>query len=251
MTLMTIVKQAEKFTADNSPLILTAIGVAGTVTTAVLTGKASIKAHDLIRENEPQHGEQTGREKVLLTWKLFVPPITVGALTVTSIILANQIGTRRAAAMAAAYAVSEKAFSEYKDEVIKKLGETKERAIRDDLAQEQVNENPIGSRQVIITGGGNVLCYEPYTGRYFHSDMETLKKAQNDLNYKVLNHYYASLTDFYDLIGLDQTDISDEVGWNSDDLLDLVFSTVLADDGRPCLSMSYKVAPIRKYFRVQ
>jgi hypothetical protein len=90
-----------------------------------------------------------------------------------------------------------------------------------------------------------------YTGRYFQSSMESLKKAQNDLNYKILNSYYASLTDFYNLIGLSRTTTSDDVGWNSDEMLELRFSTIMSDDQRPCIAIDFKVAPIRGYFRVQ
>ncbi len=257
MTLTTILKQAEKFTTDHSPQILTGIGVAGTIFTAILTGKASVKAYHRVKYETMQRDlvdgepyEPTTRDKVEWTWKLFVVPSTAGALTITSIILASQIGTRRAAAMAAAYAVSERAMSEYKEKVLEKLGENKERAIRDEVAQDRVRNNPVDENHVIVTGAGKVLCYEPYTGRYFMSDMETLKKAQNDLNYLVLNNYYASMSDFYDLIGLDRTKVSDDMGWNSDKLLELTFSTVLSDDDRPCMVMDYQVVPIRGYSRV-
>jgi hypothetical protein len=102
---------------------------------------------------------------------------------------------------------------------------------------------------VVATSGGTALCLEPYSGRYFQSDMEALKAAQNALNYQVLNSYYASLSDFYDLIGLDRTKLSDEVGWNSDELMELTFSSCLAD-GKPCLVMDFHVKPIRDYYRV-
>jgi len=257
MTLTAIAKQAEKFTTDHSPQILTGIAVAGTVATAYLTGKAAIKAYRLVeRENAERYKSNDDLpdletlEQVKLTWKLFVPPVTTGVLTVAAIITANQIGTRRAAAIAAAYAVSEKAYSEYKEKVVEKLGETKERALKAEIAQEQVRSNPVTENHIHVTGGGKVLCFEPYTARYFMSDMETLKKAQNDLNYMVLNHYYASLSDFYDLIGLERTIVSDDMGWNSDKLLELEFDTVLADD-QPCLVMRYHVDPIRGYSRVQ
>jgi hypothetical protein len=254
---MAIAKQAEKFTTDHSPQILTGIAVAGTIGTALLTGKATLKAHNLIKyetmkrdsNSEPYYA--TTKDKVVWSWKEFIPPVAVGALTVASIITASQIGTRRAAALAAAYAVSEKAFGEYKEKVVEKLGENKERAVRDDIAQDRVRNNPVSENQIIVSGGGKVLCYEPFTGRYFMSDMETLKKAQNDLNYMVLNNYYASMSDFYDLIGLDRTKLSDDMGWNSDKLLELTFSTVLSDDDRPCMVMDYQVVPIRGYSRVQ
>lgn len=253
MTLTTIFKQAERLAADNSPLILTAVGVVGTVTTAVLTGKAAFQAAQIL-DRAASYDEVTEpiqmSQKVNLTWKLYIPPAVVGATTIASIITANRIGTRRAAAMAAAYAVSDKAFSEYKEKILEKLGEPKERSMRDDLAQDQVNRQPVTDREVIITGTGNVLCFEPATGRYFHSDMETLKKAMNDLNYQVNNNYYASLSDFYNLIGLEPTTYSDELGWNSDRLLELRFTSVLAADGRPCLTFEYQTVPIKGYARV-
>ena len=254
MTLMTLARQAEKIAADNSPLILTAIGVTGVLTTAILTGKATIKATRLVDEYNSSNNEYvdlTKKEMVKRTWKLYVPPFTAGALTVAAIIAANQIGTRRAAAMAAAFGLSEKALKEYKDQVVEHLGEVKERKVRDDLAQKQVHQNPPTDNSIIVTPAGNVLCFEPYTGRYFRSDMETLKKAQNDLNYQVLNSFYASLTDFYDLIGLDRTLISDDFGWNSDRMLELTFSGVLTPNNEPCMVMDYQVVPIKNYSRVQ
>lgn len=256
MTLTAIAKQAEKFTADHSPQILTGIAVAGTVATAYLTGKAAIKASQIVnvhRYDQDPTAEIfiTKKQIVEKTWKLFVPPVATGALTVAAIITANQIGTRRAAAIAAAYAMSEKAYAEYKEKVVEKLGENKERSVRDEVQQDRVRNNPVQENHIHVAGGGKVLCYEPYTGRYFMSDMESLKKAQNDLNYQVLNNYYASLSDFYDLLGLDRTKVSDEIGWNSDKLLELTFSTVLSDDDRPCIVMDYQVVPIRGYHRVQ
>lgn len=257
MTFQTMFKQAERFTAANSPQILTGIAVAGTLTTAVLTGKASIRAYQIL-ENADEFDKHISeappldvKAKVMLVWKEFVPPVAVGALTVASVITANQIGTRRAAAMAAAYAISEKAFIEYKEKIVEKIGENKERAVRDDIAQDRVRNNPVTDQTIIATRGGRDLCYEPYTGRYFTSDMETLKKAQNDLNYQVLNNYYASLSDFYDLLGLDRTKLSDDLGWNSNKMLELNFSTVLSDDDRPCLVMDYQIVPISGYHRVQ
>jgi hypothetical protein len=81
--------------------------------------------------------------------------------------------------------------------------------------------------------------------------MESLRKAQNDINHKIVNDYYASLTDFYNLIGLAETAYSEEVGWNSDKLLELEFSAVMSSDNRPCISIAYNYAPIRGYSRVQ
>ena len=264
MQLVAIAKRVEKFTVDNSPLILTVVGVTGTITTALLSVKGTIKAVRIIDQeridreylqNVPDprvYGvrelDLTRREMFKLVWKEYIPPVGVGVLTVVAIVGANQIGTRRAAALAAAYSMSEHAFTEYRDKVVEKMGLTKEKGVRDDLAQERVNKNPMGDKQIIIAGSGDVICHEAFTGRYFNSSMEELKSAQNAINYQINNNVYASLSDLYDRLGLKHTSESNEVGWNSDKLLEMQFSTVLNDKGQPCLSFDYQVVPIRNYY---
>lgn len=243
----------ERLVSDNSPLILTAVGVVGTVTTAVLTGKASIKAYQEIEAERsaqliPEGWPTKKSFLVKRTWKYFIPALATGSLTIAAIVGSNRIGTRRAGALAAAYAVTEKAYAEYKDKVIETIGEKKEQKVRDEIAQDRVNKLP-GANEVIIMGT-DVLCCDLLSGRYFESTMEDLKKAQNDLNYRILNDSYASLSDFYNLIGLSSTKYSDEVGWKSYEPLELQFSTTLADDMRPCLAINFNIEPIRNYYKV-
>lgn len=257
MTLGNLVRRLERVVVDNSPVILTAIGVTGALTTAYLSGKASFKAAELIlnesywAETEPETHPFEAKDKVRLVWRLYIPAATTGLLTVACIIMANRIGGRRAAALAVAYSLSERAFDEYKLKVIERIGSKKEQTIRDEIAQERVDRDPVSNKAVIVTGSGSVLCYESYTGRYFLCDMETLRKAENDVNHQVLHDSYASLSDLYDCIGLPHTANSEEVGWNSDRLLDISYSAVMSEDGKPCISVDFTVAPVRHYNRLQ
>lgn len=234
---------AEKFTVDNSPQILTVLGAVGAVTTAVLTAKATFKAAHKLSEQSP-HLET--KEKVQLVWTYYLPPVGTGVLTVAVIVGANRVSSRRAAAMALAYSVSERAFDEYKEKVVEKLGKNKERAARDEIAQQHVDRNPVGRNEVIITGGGEVLCFDKYTGRYFMSSMEALKKAENDVNFYILNNDYANLNDFYRLIGLPTVPVGDEVGWTPEFNFEILFSTTISENGKPCIVTDYQVAAIRR-----
>jgi len=254
-----VIKTVEKFTVDNAPLILTVIGATGTVTTAYLTAKATFQAAKKIQDkqfiehlhvpaNEHKNTEMSNTDKVKLVWTCYIPPAAAGVGTVTAIIYSNRISSRRAAAMAAAYSISQKAYDEYKEKIVEKLGVTKEQKARDEIAQDRLDRNPPGDN-VIIAAGGEVLCLDQFTGRYFKSDMETLKKAQNDTNYQILSRDYASLSDFYDRVGLPATSFSEEVGWNADKKCELLFSTVLAPDGKPCISFDFDISPIRNYYR--
>jgi hypothetical protein len=234
MKLSHILKRSEKFIVDNSSTILTAVGVTGTITTAYLTGKATYRVARIVNHPESREPNPDARLFIKAFWKEYIPAVGVGTVTIVAIVGANRVGTRRAAAVAAAYSLSERAFDEYKTKVVEKMGENKEREVRDELAQDRVKRTE-GS-EVVILSDGEVLCFDQFSGRYFRSDMESLKKAMNDTNYQILNHVYASF--------------SDEIGWNSDEQLELEFSTTLSEDGRPCIAIDFKVAPVRDYFRV-
>jgi hypothetical protein len=86
------------------------------------------------------------------------------------------------------------------------------------------------------------------SGRYFKSDREVIKKAENELNRQMLSDTYVSLNEFYDLIGLNRITIGDDLGWYvNDGYLKLQFSSHLANDGTPCLVIDYIVAPRYDY----
>lgn len=256
MNIKTLLKAGEKFAVDNSPGILTGVGATGTLLTAYLTGKASFKAYELIEVAEVQNDlEELGDDhplgfgdKFKLVWKEYIPAAGVAVVTVTAVIGANHVGSRRAAAVAAAYFTSEKAFTEYRDRVVETMGVKSEQAMRDKHAGDKVRANP-PSNQIIITGS-EVICFDEFSGRYFRSDMETLKKAQNDTNYKVINEFYATLSDFYDRVGLPHTSNSDDVGWNTDRMLELRFGTTMTDDQRPCLTIGFNAVPTTGYARI-
>ena len=255
MEISDLAKRLAKLTADNSPAIFTALGVAGALTTAYLTGKASFKAARVIQDRQldfdlrGQGRPLEPKEKLEAVWKLYIPPAGSAVVTIACIILANRIGSRRAAALAAAYAISERGFAEYKAKVIEKLGEKKEQGVRDEIAQERVKKNPFND--VFIVGEAQALCYDSFTGRYFLCDMESIRRAENDINHRINSDYYASLSDFYALIGLPKTSMSDDMGWNADKLLEVEYSAVLSESGKPCIAIDFRVEPIRGYSRLQ
>jgi Family of unknown function (DUF6353) len=233
-----LLKQTEQFSKENSAAILTGVGVVGTVTTAYLTGRATLKCAHILADEE-----FTAKEKLPYIWKPYIPAAASGILTVTSIVAANRISSRKAAALAVAYGISDRAFQEYKDKVAEKLTAPKLTALHDEIAQDKVNANPVSNNQVLIVGKGDVLCYDSYTGRYFQSSIEEIKKAVNELNHEILNHSYATLSSFYDRIGLPPTVVSEEVGWSNNELLEVRFSTTMSDDERPCLVMDFCSGP--------
>lgn len=253
-----IVRTVKKFTSDNKPTILTGVGIAGTAVTGVLAAKAGYSAgyKQSLADQVTTPGywdDKTRKDRITHvakeTWKLYLPSAVTGVGTIASIAAANKISTNRAAAMAAAYTITDKAFTEYKAKVVETIGEKKETVIRDKIAQEKVDRNSDGAGTLII-GDGQVLCYDVYSDRWFDSTMEDLKKAQNDTNYEILHNMYVSLSEFYSRIGLSPTPYSDEVGWTSDEMLELHFTTCMHPKRKvPAISFTFHAQPIRKFWR--
>lgn len=235
-----------KTTLDkNSPAILTGIGIAGMITTTVLAVKATPKALVLIDEAENEkNADLTPIEKVKVAWKPYIPAIITGTVSTACFIGANSVHARRNAALATAYKISESALIDYRSKVIETIGEKKEQTIKEKVDKDHIDKNPVSTSEVIITSGGNTLCYDVLSGRYFKSDIEKLKRVENELNKRMLSEMYISLNEFYNEIGLQCTSLGNELGWNLDDgLINLRFSSQIADDGNPCIVVDYLIAP--------
>lgn len=218
----------------NSPSILTGVAIGGTAVTAYLAGVASFRA---AKRLESAPADITPKEVVAEVWDLYVPTFISGAATVGCIFGATQIASKRTAAAYSLLAVSERLFDEYREKVVEQIGEKKEQKIRDEVAQMEVTNNPPTS--VIIAQPDGVLCCELLTGRYFMADMEKLRHAVNDVNAKLLREDYCVLGEFYWIIGIPMTTNSSIVGWTSDKLMELEFTTTLTEDNRPCLAFDY------------
>lgn len=241
-----IINEIQKAVIKHSPEILTGLGIAGMITTTVLAVKATPKALDLIndRKDELETEKLPPTEVVKTAWKCYIPAAVTCTASTACLIGASSVHLKRNAALATAYKLSESAISEYKEAVIDKLGEKKEQTIRDKVAEEKMKKNPVSSSEVFITEKGNTLCYDTISGRYFKSDIDRIKRAENAINKQLLDEMYVSLNDLYDELDLDHTKLGDELGWKIDDgLVELYFSSQLADDGTPCVVMDFTRAP--------
>ena len=238
-----------------SPEILTGIGVAGLITTSIMVGTGTVKAIPKIdrakkekhRDNEPF----TAVDAVKTTWTCYVPAIVTGSISVACIIGASSVNAKRNTALATAYKLSETAFTEYREKVVQTIGDKKEQAVKDQVAKDYVDRNPVTRSEVIITGKGDTLCLDTCFGNYFDSDIEKIKKAINELNRRMMSEMYISLNDFYSELGIRTIDIGYDLGWNMDDgMIDIDFSSALADNGKPCLTMTYRIKPRYDFSRL-
>lgn len=242
---------ARKLVVDNSPTILTAVGVVGVATTAIMAVKATPRAIKILEVAQSKNPVlMTPQEKLRLIAPCYIPASMVGIMTMSCIIGANSMNVKRQAALISAYTITENTFKEYQAKVVDTFGENKEQKVRDELAQDKVTQIPVSSSQVIVTGNGEVLCMDSLSSRYFQSSYEKIKRAENELNFKLNNEMYASLNDFYEILGLPHNELGEELGWKSDAMLTINISAATSDDHRPCLVLNYSVKPIRNYYKI-
>lgn len=234
--------------SKHSPEILIGFGVAGFVTTTVLAVKATPKAMQLLDEAKKENDvdKLPPLEVVKVAWKPYIPAVVTGVVSIACVIGANSVNAKRNAALATAYQLSTAALNEYKDKVIETIGEKKEQSIREKISKDRIEKNPVSNNTVYVTGDGDSLFLEPISKRYFKSDIERVRSVINTLNETMYNDPFGniSLSDFYDEIGLERTDISNDIGWNIENgSIKVEFHPAMSDNGKPCLALYYTTAP--------
>lgn len=244
MTNMSWLKRLSKYAGAHAPEILIGVGIASGIGAVVTAVSATVKAASIIEKRKAEKDTLTKKEIVAVVWKNYVPTAGAVILSVGCIVAANTVNRKRSAALAAAYALSETAFSAYKQSVADEFGVEKEYTISDKAIQKQIIDKPVKSSKVITIENGEVLTYDTFSGRYFKSSKNGILSAVNELNRLIINDGGATLNDFYDLIGLDNVQMGDILGWLYDQKsISVRFGSHLTTDGEPCMSFAFNVMP--------
>lgn len=260
MNVPVIFRRAAGYVSKNSVAILTGAEIVGffsTVGFAVVATRRADLIIDRLNEdylNDPREGidPPTKMDVFKQVAPVYIPTVIMGVLTLACMIGSKKISSRQNAVLASLYSTSQMALKEYQDKVVERFGEKEERQVRDDVARARLEKHPIQDNQVIITGKGEHLCFEPLSGRYFKSDIEKIRRVVNDVNHDIVSdmYMYKSLNDFYGELGLPPIELGDDQGWNIDHRMDIDFSSHLTTDGTPCLSIDY-LEPPRADYRVR
>ena len=135
-------------------------------------------------------------------------------------------------------------MKEYQAKVVESIGSSKEEKIRGDILQDRINKNPPVNTEIIITEKGEVLCQDSLSGRYFKSSAEALRKIMNDANEQLNNERWLTLNELYDEMGLEHTELGNNMGWQTDyGMVDMFFTAKVTPDKQPCLVVEYRIGP--------
>ena len=210
----------KKTVSKTNPKLLIVVGIGGFITTAILTGKATIKANELINsKKEEMHVDSLEPKDVIkITYKCFIPPMVSGILSTACILGANSIHAKRTAALATAYQVAQVGIKEYKDSVVELIGEEKEKQVTKRAVEKKVSEMEKSEKQSCDTELNKndlVLCYDVFAGRGFYSNKNKIMAAVNEVNSRIYHENSASLNYFYECAGAKPNKLGELMGWNT------------------------------------
>lgn len=244
--LTNVIRSSGDWVSRNSSSILTGLIVSGVVTTGVLSAQGMKYSMQEIEDREIETGELVERKDAIkMSIPYYIPAATIGGMTIACVFGLNYTHAKRMATLAGLYSFTESSLKGYRSKLIEELGPKKAQKIDDSIAQDILDQNPSQDHTIIETGYGNTLCYDVLSGRYFRSDIETIKSARNDFNYKLMNQAvrWLSVNDLYYELNLAMIELGDDKGWNTDRLLEMDFYSKLSDKGEPCLVIKYPVTP--------
>ena len=140
----TFLKLAKQELSEHSPEILTGLGIAGMFSAIIFAIQATPKAEKAIEKKKKDLNKEklTAPEVIGASWKYYIPTAASFAVGAACVIGSDTITKKRAAALTAAYSITETALSEYKEKVKEVIGEAKENRVYEKISEEQVQKNP-------------------------------------------------------------------------------------------------------------
>lgn len=242
----------------HSPEIFMVAGVVGTVASAVLACKATLKVNDILKEKEEnindihkglelgneEYGEEESKRDLTIVYvqtgvklaKLYAPAIALGTLSIASIVSGHHILKKRNLALAAAYAVVDKGFKEYRGRVVERFGEALDKELRYNIKAKEIEEvvvdekgNQSIEKKVAYTIDGNPLenisdyakFFDEFNSTEHRKDPEYnlmfLRRQQDWANEVLKNKGHLFLNEVYDMLGIARTRAGQVVGWIYDE----------------------------------
>lgn len=259
---VTFLEEMRHLANQKSPAILTGFALVGLTATAIAAFKAGPKAAQILEDRKKsleKHGKdkQTRRDINLDVAKqlapVMAPTIIMGTATAACMLGSHTISSKRIAVLSAAYTLSETTVKDLNAKMVEVLGKGKTQEIKEKIAGDKMNASaPVPQSQIIMTGNGEVLCKDLYSGQEFYSNAERVGQAINKISHDCAVYMYVSLNDFYEALGIEPKPMGNDLGWNADDLMNgslpITISAQLNREQKPCLCIDYDIH-VRKDFR--
>lgn len=233
----------------NMPTILAIVASAGVVGTAVLSGKASIKASANVQKAKREKEVVTKIEVVKIAAPSYILTAVCGVTTIACIIGSNTLNRKQIASLIGAYALLKKSYDEYQNKVRELYGD--DDPVRNAIVQDRYTDSAVSD----FKDDETLLFYDEYHEEFFHRKMIEVLDAEYQLNRKFVTDGEASLNDFFRLLGLPETEEGDILGWSLEACCDFFAFTwidfqhplIKMEDGMECHILEFVSKPFAGY----
>ena len=209
----------QRFMKRNASTILTCLGAAGVVATAVMAVRETPKAMSLLDDAREEKGDKlTTWEKVIIAGPAYAPSVITGAATIACIFGSNVISKHQQATLMGAYALLDNSYKEYKKKVDELYGEEAGERVRSEIAKDKYT----GDEDV--DNNGEELFFDFYSGRYFNSTKDRVMMALYEVNRRMATDFAVSLNELYQLLGLESKPEYENLGWSWGQLQEMYWS---------------------------
>lgn len=232
-----LLNRSKLFVKRNAPTILTYVGGAGVIVTAVMAVKATPKALILLEEAKKEKGEELTKVEIVKTaGPAYIPAAIVGVSTLTCIFGANVLNKRQQAALTSAYALINESYKDYRNKVEELYGKEVDDKIKKEIAKDKYEDGKVTVEE------DKELFYDDFSSRYFQSTLYDVQHAEYRLNRELVMRDYVDVNEFYEWLGLEPIDAGYELGWSKglnlaaywQEWVDFTHSKVEMEDGMEC-----------------
>lgn len=190
-----------------APTVLSCLAVIGVAATAVMAGKASIKAFQLLEEKKQEGLSKI--EKLKTVAPVYIPACSIAVATIGCIFGANALNKKRQTCILGAFTLVDQMYRDYQRKARELYGENVDQNIKASLAEERFETGAPTE-----TDSDRYLFYDELSDRYFWRTMREVMDAEYHLNRNLALRDYASLNEFYEFLGLPPTTDGEKLGWN-------------------------------------
>jgi hypothetical protein len=235
----------------HSPEILLVSGIVGTVATTIIACKKTLKINDILEEknetvkaihealdkkDDKIYNQDDANKDLTIVYaqtgmklfELYAPAIGLGVLSIGAIVSGHNILRKRNIAIAAAYAIVDRSFKNYRSNVVERFGQDVDQELRFNVKTKQIKEKDQNGKTVKkevkeINIDEWHKDFSDYA-RFFDASCQGhtkdpeynlmyLKQQQAYCNEILKSRGHLFLNEVYDILDIPRTKAGQVVGW--------------------------------------
>lgn len=219
-----ILKTAKKFWECHNTTILSAIACGGVILTAYFASKESLVANKKLASAQEEKdlayaskyssidiskATLTRFEKLKVAVPCYIKTSICAIATIGCIWGSHYISANTIASLTSSYAILKSQFNDYRTETNNIFGDAADDTVRESVVKKKLDNS------FPVADGRRIIFVEPVFKTEFVSTYDRVKIAEGELNRLLICNGQCSIRDFYELLGVEPPENSEDYGWST------------------------------------